>query len=142
MFFFGSYEHSMDAKGRVSLPATFRKEFGEGAPLVLAPGSNGEVNVFSQEGFNEWLESLFEADGGFKRNSRAHVRRRMHYSNAAKQVEVDKAGRISIPPAFIENGGFGKQILVCGDVDHVSLWDPARRDEFMGDYELDEIYED
>ena len=140
MFFFGSYEHSIDAKGRVSLPSTFRKEFGEGAPLVLVPGSNGEVNVFSQKGFSEWLELIFEPDGGFKRTNRDHVRRRMHYSNAAKQVEVDKAGRISIPPALIECGGFDKTIMVCGDVDHVSLWDPARRDEFMGDYAPDEIY--
>lgn len=141
-FFYGSFEHSMDAKGRVSLPSTFRKDFGEGTTLVLAPGTDGEVNVFTQEGFKKWLDSLFEEDGGFKASNREHQRRRRYYMSPAKQVEFDKAGRISVPANLIERGKLGKTVLVNGEDDHVALWNPEVFDSLMGDYNPGEMYED
>jgi MraZ protein len=137
--FVGTYEHTLDVKGRVSLPSKFRKEF-ETDSLVLAPGPNHEISVFTMDSFNEWLDSLFDEEGGFNSKNATHVKRRRFFANQAAFADVDKAGRINIPQNHIDWAGLDKTVLVSGDVDHVSLWDKDRYNEYMNAYDPMELY--
>jgi MraZ protein len=137
-YLFGEYEHTMDDKGRVSMPARFRKELPR--TVVLAPGPNGQVNVFSEEGFVEWLHSLFEADGGYSSINKKHVRARQYYNEKACSVDIDSAGRINVPASLREYAGLSKTVLLNGDEDHVCIWDKDRWNEYIGDFDPSEMF--
>ncbi len=138
--FYGEFEHTMDAKGRVSLPAKFRKELPDN--IVIAPGPNRSLNIFAPDDFDSWKESLFESDGGYKSVNKRHVKTRMFINSKAARSDVDSAGRIMIPSQLREHAGLGKQVFIFGDEDHVCLWDKGRFDDYMSDFDPDDIWAD
>ncbi|MGI6217778.1 MAG: division/cell wall cluster transcriptional repressor MraZ [Coriobacteriales bacterium] len=137
-YLFGEYEHTMDEKGRVSLPSRFRKELPK--TVVLAPGPNGQLNVFSQEGFANWTKSLFERDGGYNVNSAKHTKERQFYNSSASTVDIDNAGRVSISPKLRKFAGLEKDVVVTGDEDHACIWDKDRWEAYIGDFDPSEIF--
>ncbi len=135
---FGEYEHTMDNKGRVSLPAAFRKQLPD--EVILAPGQNGQINVFSPDGFMEWKKSLFEADGGFNTTNQRHVMMRQFFNSHATKVDIDSAGRISVSPKLREYANLQKTVYITGDEDHACLWNKDVWDEYIGNFKLEDIW--
>ena len=135
---FGEFRHTMDDKGRVSLPASFRKALPE--TVVLVPGPENQVNVFSREGFEEWKKELFESGGGFKLNDRDSAKLRIFINSKAKSVDVDSAGRISVPKELREKAKLEKDVVIIGDEDHASLWNADKWEEYIGDFDLSQLY--
>lgn len=135
---FGEFEHTMDDKGRVSLPARFRKVLPRS--VVLAPGPNKEVNVFSPEGFNAWKNALFEADGGYSVTNAKHVKTRQFFNNRASLIDVDSAGRINVPQQLRDYAGLKKTVVVNGDEDHVCIWDKDRWNDYISEFDPTEIF--
>jgi MraZ protein len=115
--FLGEYQHTLDAKGRVSLPRKFRDE--TGSPVVVCKGLDKCLYVFTAEGYREFLDGLLEASG-FDPNGRA-VRR--FFTAGAVSVDVDGAGRVNLTPALREHAGLGKDVIVAGVGDHIEIWD-------------------
>ena len=73
MYFNGTYDRNLDAKGRLSLPPAFKKQL-EGHVRVL-PAPEKEVDalyVFTEDTFKVWVDSVFEAKGGFNPTDRSH----------------------------------------------------------------------
>ena len=93
----GSYRHKVDAKGRMSLPAAFRKVLSEDLVVTLSPDDEC-LYAFEPQAFEDWIVSLFESKfGGYDPTSKAHVGLRRKLKSRANNVSVDNAGRIGIP---------------------------------------------
>ena len=66
MYFNGTYDRNLDAKGRLSLPPAFKKQLEEHVRVLPAPEKEVDaLYVFTEDTFKVWLDSVFEAKGGF-----------------------------------------------------------------------------
>jgi MraZ protein len=117
--FLGRYEYQLDPKGRVSLPADFRRE-AEGSRFVLLQWEPTHLTLFPSEVWEQVQERILAL-----RRSRPqaanHLRR---ITSQAVNVSPDKQGRILIPSWLTEAVGLEGGVLVTGNVDRVEIWDP------------------
>ncbi len=135
---FGGFEHTMDEKGRVSIPAKFRKELPK--TIVLAPGPEGQINVFDPEDFKKWKESIFEAEGGYKESNAQQSRARQFINNSSHSVDIDSAGRVNIPDNLKKYAGLQKNVYVNGDEDRVCIWDRSKWNDYIGDFGPEDFF--
>lgn len=113
----GEYRHSIDAKGRIALPAKFRAKLKEGA--IITRGLDHCLFVF---GMKEW-EKLAEKLSALplaQANSRAFARLMLA---GASDVEIDGQGRILIPDYLRKYAGLGKLAVVAGVMNRLEVWD-------------------
>jgi MraZ protein len=118
--FLGEYQHTLDAKGRVSLPIKFR--YSTGGQIVVSKGLEECLYVYPATGYQALLDKLM-AGGDFDRNIRAL---RRFFIAGASETDVDSAGRIAITPALRAHAGLTKDVVVAGVGDHIELWDAAK----------------
>ncbi len=126
--FFGEYEHTIDDKGRLTLPARFREELASG--VVLARGLEGQVDVYPREGWRVTIEGrLAELD---PLSSEARDLRRFFYAGMS-DCEPDKQGRVLVPPMLARRASLGRDVTVTGVYDHLEIWDrPAWAERLEG----------
>ena len=117
----GEFEHTIDDKIRLTLPARFRDTFAGG--VVVTRGMDGCLYVFPREQWRDSIESRLEALDPLSREGR--VMHRFFFS-AASEDELDKQGRIMIPPALAEHASLGREVVVAGVRDHLEIWDRAQ----------------
>jgi MraZ protein len=117
--FLGEYQHTLDAKGRVSLPRKFRDA--TGGRLVVSKGFEKSLAVYPVEAYEGFLAQLVSG-GDMIGNVRA-VRR--HFTVGADEVDVDSAGRISLTASLRTFAGLTKDVVVAGVGDHIEIWDAA-----------------
>jgi transcriptional regulator MraZ len=124
--FVGQFQHSLDAKGRLILPAKFRPAFDRGGHL--SPNSEGCVALWTPGEFARQMdERLTQA-----RQGGAEERRIVRYWSAnSSDVEFDKQGRFALPPAIRDYARLTDDVLVVGAIDHVELWDPSTYTEMV-----------
>ncbi|MDO4400950.1 MAG: division/cell wall cluster transcriptional repressor MraZ [Coriobacteriia bacterium] len=137
----GEFHHKLDAKGRVSLPANFRKTLSDNLKVTLSPEDEC-LYVFEPDAFSAWVDSFFEEDGGYKSRSRRHVNLRRVLNSRARDIEVDSAGRINISADLRSDAGLDKEVVINGDTDHLEIWDAKRWDEFLGSVTLADLMND
>ena len=119
--FLGEYQHSLDAKGRVILPARFRGQLEGGA--VMAQALDGCLAVYPRAEFEDRVAAkLIEVRGRGSRE-RAAV---MSYAAGAHEFMPDTQGRVAIPNKLREYAGLEREIVVVGGIDHVQIWDAQR----------------
>ena len=117
--FVGRYEHSLDTKGRVILPAKFRPQFERGG--FLTQHSEGCIALWTLGEFERQMDSMQErAAAGKADRNRARV-----WASTSAEVEVDRQGRMPIPSHLREFAGLDAEVLVHGAIDRVELWKPA-----------------
>ncbi len=124
--FRGHYEHSIDAKGRTSLPARFRAQLpAEGdMRLVIAPALQPGT-CLDVHPMQAW-EELEERVAKLNRWDRDVMLFRRRYISAAVEVEIDKAGRVLIPAALRDKAGLQKEVLWAGVGTTMELWSQER----------------
>ena len=137
----GEFHHKLDAKGRVSLPADFRRSLPENLKVTLSPEDEC-LYVFEPDAFSAWVDSFFEEDGGYKSRSRRHVNLRRVLNARARNIEVDSAGRINISADLRSDAGLDKEVVINGDTDHLEIWDAKRWSEFVGGVSLRDLMSD
>ncbi len=118
--FLGEYQHSLDAKGRVILPARFREQLEGGA--VMASALDGCLAVYPLAEWDRLARKLTDAR---ERGPRERQAARTVFSNAVDFVS-DKQGRVAIPPKLREYAALDREVIVAGGFDHVEIWDAAR----------------
>jgi len=118
--FIGTYEHTIDEKSRLTLPARFREAMGEG--VVLARGLDGNVAVYPGETWTTTVEARISALDPLSREAREL--RRFFFSGAAES-KVDRQGRILVPAVLTRHAGLERDVVVAGNYDHLELWNPA-----------------
>lgn len=132
--FLGSYLYQVDEKGRVTLPAAFRKGRDESAPFVLIQVHPDALTLYPEE---TWTEVEARLREHARRTPRA---RHFLLSVTANAVELtpDKQGRVLIPERLRELAGIGAEAQLVGAIDKIEVWNPEtfRRavDGAAGDY--------
>lgn len=120
----GTYYHSLETKGRFSLPKAFR---GETKDWVLTTGLDGCLFAFKAEDFNTEVAKLQKLSY-FQADNRAVVR---HLVGNACPQSTDNLGRLSIPANLQAAANLSKQIVIVGAITHVEIWDSERYREMM-----------
>jgi transcriptional regulator MraZ len=118
--FLGEYQHSLDAKGRVILPARFREQLEGGA--VMARGLDGCLDVYPPAEFQRRAAEMHEAG---KRGARERQVSRSFFWGSGPAVP-DSQGRVAIPPPLREYAALDREVVVAGAFDHVEIWDAQR----------------
>lgn len=131
----GEYRHKLDAKGRLSLPAEFRKVLTPELKVILSPLDDCLL-VFEPEAYSEWVENLFESKGGYSPSNRQMAAQRKILNSRVKRCEIDNSGRINISAAQREAAGLDKDVVIVGDTDHFEIWDVDRWDAFCSEFDL------
>lgn len=131
----GEFSRKIDAKGRLSLPADFRKVLSDNLKMTLSLDDSC-LYIFETEDFNKWVENLFEAQGGFNVGNRQMVNLKLKLNSRASNCEVDNAGRISLSASLREKVGFDKDVVIVGNGDHIEIWDEERWNQFLLDTDL------
>ncbi len=123
----GTYQRTLDAKTRVTLPSDFRREFDE--KICLIP-LKGVLHGFTPDGFKAWVDSQFErGDQHYDPRKQNDVRLRRGLTAAAQTIDVDSAGRIALGKLgakTLEKLALGRDITVIGADDHLEVWDAER----------------
>lgn len=118
--FIGQYDHSIDDKSRLTLPARFRDALADG--VVLSKGLDGSVDVYPADA---WRSSIAERIGGLDPlSSEARTLQRLFFGGAAEDTP-DKQGRILLPAHLTRYGNLTKDVTVIGSNDHLEIWDRA-----------------
>jgi transcriptional regulator MraZ len=118
--FLGEYQHSLDAKGRVILPAKYRDQLSGGA--YVTRGRGGCLSVYTAQEFQEVADRVREAS---KRGGRELDAARSFFAGTA-EVSPDKQGRIAIPQQLREYAGLDKDVVVAGVFSRIEIWDGRR----------------
>jgi MraZ protein len=119
-WFFGTYEHSLDDKGRLILPARIRARL-SGA-VYLTQHLDSCVALWTLEQFEKEVSTrLASAENGpLERNEMRD------WSASVHEVELDRQGRMAIPPQLRNYAGLEQEVLVIGAINRVELWSPER----------------
>jgi MraZ protein len=118
--FLGEYEHTIDDKNRLTLPARFREAFTKGC--VVTRGMDGCLSVYAQDEWERFVALRLEGLDPFTREARQM--RRFVFAGAVEAVP-DKQGRVMLPPALVDHAKLGREVVVAGVHDHVEIWNRA-----------------
>ncbi len=127
--FVGTYQHTIDEKGRLTLPAKWRSELASG--VVVTRGVEKCLFIFPQSTF-ELMAGEFEAQGFERADARAWAR---HFTGMAADAEPDKQGRIIIPQTLREFAGLDGEVTIVGVVSRIEVWNPKKHKEFEEEIE-------
>ncbi len=116
--FLGEYEHTIDAKGRMAVPAKFRAQMDRGA--VISKGMGACLSVYTRDRWDEKSADLVE---GKTSEDLRDFERRIYPS--ASEVELDAQGRMSIPLKLRTYAKLENEVTVAGVRDHFEIWDRA-----------------
>jgi MraZ protein len=118
--FYGEFEHTMDEKSRLTLPARFRHALAGG--VVLARGIEKNIDVFPSDSWHANVGRIAELDSLTRE---AREMKRFVFAGAAV-TDVDKQGRVLVPPDLARHAGVGKDVAVVGVHDHIEIWDRSQ----------------
>jgi MraZ protein len=118
--FLGEHQHSLDAKGRVILPARFRDQLASGA--FVSKGLDGCLFIYTPDEFRRVAEQAREAA---RRSERERQAARSLFAGAA-EVVPDKQGRIPIPANLREYAGLEREVTLAGVFSRIEIWDTQR----------------
>lgn len=121
MSFNGEFRHTIDAKGRLIVPARMRDDL-PGDEVWLTWWLEGCIAMWSAEGWAE-IEGRLREQGQATKAARK-VARKVHSS--AHQDKVDRQGRISVPQRLRDEAGIERDCLVVGVGNHAEIWNPDR----------------
>lgn len=116
--FFGRYEHALDVKGRVILPAKLRGHFVQAG--YLTPHLEGCLALWTAEEFEQEVESRLEQAAGDP-ISRNAVR---DWAAAVFEAEIDRQGRMAVPSHLRSYAGLEQEVLIVGMINRVEFWSP------------------
>ena len=127
----GEYNHSVDAKGRVIVPAKFRDDLG--INFIVTKGFDSSLFVFSKQ---EWMkfEEKVRALPMTNPNARSFSR---FFLAGATEVELDKQGRINLPQNLLDYAGITKDVTVIGVSSRVEIWDKTKWETYTSADNLD-----
>lgn len=122
--FLGTYNHSIDSKGRLIVPAKFRADLGK--DFFITRGLNGCLNVYPMEAWKEvtaQLKTIPMTD--------VEGRKFMKFLIAgASGGEIDSQGRISLTAKQKDHAGITKDVAIVGNIDYFEIWDNEKWEEF------------
>ena len=126
MTFRGTFEHALDAKHRLTIPAKFRGALADGVVLAPSPeieaGAPRTVAIWTPEGYDEFTRAVLA--GLNPSEPRARELKRFYF-NASFDTELDAANRVMIPTNLMGYAGLAKEVVVTGSGECLEVWDRA-----------------
>ncbi len=117
--FIGEYNHSLDDKGRIAIPAKFRVALKTGA--VVTKGLDNCLFLYTKKEWSKIAEKMASLPFN-KANDRALAR---HFLAGAMDVEFDKQGRTMLPEYLRSFAGLAKKVVIAGLYNRLEIWDEA-----------------
>lgn len=117
--FRGVDEHTIDEKGRLSLPAKHREHLGE--TVIVWRALDGQLNVYPVKVWEEVAETAEQLN-----QLQKSVRRAMRILYTITECDIDRQGRILIPPSFRAYAGLNTNVVIVGVRDHLEIWSQER----------------
>jgi len=122
MFLSGEFDHTLDPKGRVTLPARYRDYFQKGAVLVRLPNGDPCISVFHPDSWQEFDRKYLEQKDFFESRADRWSTRDVYKNQDL--VEPDKQGRVLLPAKRITELGLSGKVKIIGVRTHLEIWDP------------------
>ena len=125
-FLTGEYDHQIDAKNRIRIPAKLK---GKEEKLYFSKGTNGCIFVFYEAAIMEKLEKLEEV----KISDIEKQKGIRTFTKSLKLVEMDPQGRLVIPPELKSYAKIVKDIKICGAGSRIEIWSKEVYDQYFAD---------
>jgi MraZ protein len=135
MVFRGTFEYTIDNRGRIPVPTRYRAVFSQGA--VLTESQDGCIEVYTADSYESEAEFLLQ-----QRATRKKARRlRRGFFGRSLDVELDGQGRVLLPPRLRQHGDLNGSVLIVGRGECLEIWNPERwaaeQDAIEQEYEVD-----
>ena len=122
--FIGEYQHNIDQKGRLAVPAKFRKALIKGA--VVTKGLDDCLFLYTKDEWKKLADKLAALPIS-KANTRAFARLMLA---GAMDVDIDRQGRMLIPDYLRQYAGMTKKIVITGLYNRLEIWDEIRWNKY------------
>ena len=127
----GEYQHTLDAKGRLFIPAKLREQLGDG--FVVTKGLDECLLLYPQKAWDELEQKIRQLP-----MSKSRGLQRFFLSSAA-DVTVDRQGRIVIPTTLRSYANLERDVVVIGVGERAELWDARRWNAYTDDLDCESI---
>jgi len=125
----GNFDHKLDAKGRLVIPACFREELGS---RVVATSINDEcISMYSEHNWDDVVERLGEISQQSPKGEKMQRRILAH----SYKLEIDSMGRVLIPEKLRSFANIVQDVCINGNNKKLEIWDSSLWQKFMGDSE-------
>jgi transcriptional regulator MraZ len=134
LIFRGTFEHALDAKHRLTVPAKFRASLAGGVVLAasheVVPGSGRSVSIWTPEAYEAFTAQTLS---GMNPLSPAARELKRFFFNSSFDSELDSANRLMIPPTLMRYAGLDKDVIVTGSGECIEVWDRTAYDHYRED---------
>lgn len=131
--FSGEYRHSLDSKGRLIVPSKFREILG--SHFWIGRGFDSCLQIYDDEGWEAFSDRLKALPSNSK-EARALVR---YFMSGTLEVEIDKQGRIVLPPQLRKAAGIDKNVVFVGMGTKAELWSEEAYDAYDAEHSAEDI---
>jgi MraZ protein len=132
LIFRGTFEHALDAKHRLTVPAKFRAALADGAVLgkssEVAEGSARCISIWTPTGYEEFTGQVLA--GMNPLSPQARELKRFFYNNSF-DVELDSANRLMIPAPLMRYADLEKEVVVAGSGECLEVWNRESYDSYQ-----------
>ena len=118
MAFHGTFEHSLDAKNRLTVPSKFRAALA--GKVFLVRGPDPCISLYPEATYAELTDTALAGLNPF--STEARELKRFFHGNAT-ETELDSAGRVMLTPRHLEHAGIDREVVITGAGDCLELWD-------------------
>ncbi|CAM3408008.1 division/cell wall cluster transcriptional repressor MraZ [Pseudostreptobacillus hongkongensis] len=122
--FTGDYECSVDAKGRLTMPAKFREQLSKES-FYINQGSEGQLNLYTQKEWAIIMDKMSQVKG----NVKAVNQLKRMVIGTAQELELDSNGRVTLTSKLKTYANFNKKALVVGLGDKIEIWSVEKYNE-------------
>jgi MraZ protein len=129
--FRGTFEHALDAKHRLTVPAKFRAALANGVVLAASPETDAStprsLALWTPEAYDAYTEATLANLSPLSPKARELQR---FFFNFSHDTELDNAHRLMIPPALMRYAGLDKDVVVAGSGAFIEVWDRSSYHEY------------
>ncbi|HHT66728.1 MAG TPA: division/cell wall cluster transcriptional repressor MraZ [Erysipelotrichaceae bacterium] len=122
--FFGSYNHTLDEKGRLMIPSKMRENIGK--TLYIMQGYDGSLSLYTESRYQALGEEFARLSFN---QSKVRDYLRLQFASTF-EIDVDKLGRIQLPTALLSKFNISRDVIVLGIGDHIEIWDRAKYEQY------------
>jgi MraZ protein len=126
--FHGTFEHTLDAKNRLTVPSKFRAALS--GKVFLVRGVEPCISVYPERTYTELTGAALQGLNPF--SPQARELKRMLYGNAT-DTELDSAGRVMLGPKFLEHASIDREVVITGVGECLELWDRSSWEAYDSD---------
>jgi transcriptional regulator MraZ len=134
LIFRGTFEHALDAKHRLTVPAKFRAALAGGVVLAASPettpGAPRSIAIWTPQSYDAYTSAALADLNPLSANARDLER---FFFNFSHDTELDSANRVMIPAPLMEYAGLGKDVIVTGSGKCLEVFDRGKYTGYSDD---------